>query len=80
MSRVALPPVAELAIAAGLPKLLDLLRGALPSALSEPLDDYRPQIERAGEEWARSLLADALCPPTQIDASAGPAPVARVQE
>lgn len=80
MSRVALPAVAELALAAGLPKLLDLLRGALPRALSEPLGDYRADIERAGEEWARGLLVDALCPPTQIDASAGAAPVARVKE
>lgn len=68
MSRATLPPAAELALAAGLPALVDLIARELPAAFAPIADAYRPQVLSAAERWARALLGDVLTPPVHVQA------------
>lgn len=68
MSRVTLPPSVELALAAGLPALVDLIARELPAAFAPIADAYRPQVLSAAERWARALLGDVLTPPVHVQA------------
>ncbi len=81
MARHVFAPPIELAIASGLPELLDSVREALPAALAIPFADYEGGVKDAAEAWTRKLLAKVITPPVHIDASASKgAPYANIEE
>ena len=64
------PPV-ELALATGLPELLDLIHAVLPGALAPALEgEMRDRVAAVSEHWTRKLLAAVLTPPVHVDSSA----------